>query len=131
MNDKASRPRRRRTRAEWTEIVARYRASGLDRDSFSAREGVEPGTLGWWSSRLASGAKAAVTGPRRSRSAERSFVPVRVVDSAPAPVLAPGAKHTAKRKTEENAPVELVLAHGMVIRLDTERLSERAMTRVA
>lgn len=42
----------RRSRAEWAEVVRRWRSSGLSRAEFAARLGVEPATLTWWSWRL-------------------------------------------------------------------------------
>lgn len=40
------------TREEWKRRVERWRASGLTAASFAAREGLNAGTLRWWSSQL-------------------------------------------------------------------------------
>ena len=39
-------------RSEWVRTVQRWRRSGLTSSEFSAREGLNAGTLLWWSSRL-------------------------------------------------------------------------------
>jgi hypothetical protein len=38
----------REPRIMWERRVARWAKSGLSREEFAAREGVKPGTLGWW-----------------------------------------------------------------------------------
>jgi hypothetical protein len=42
----------RATRTEWAGRVRRWRTSGLPAREFSAREGLNPATLRWWSSQL-------------------------------------------------------------------------------
>lgn len=44
--------RRKRTRAEWTKVIARYRASGQTAEVFAAKHGLAVSTLRWWSSEL-------------------------------------------------------------------------------
>lgn len=46
--------RRKRTRAEWTKVIARYRASGQTAEVFAAKHGLTLSTLRWWSSELRS-----------------------------------------------------------------------------
>jgi transposase-like protein len=48
-----SRPvQRRRSRAEWTELVRALEGSGLSVGRFAAERGLAPNTLAWWRSRL-------------------------------------------------------------------------------
>lgn len=47
------------TRSKWEAAVRRWRASGLTARQFAAREGLNPATLRWWSSRLSQPAPAA------------------------------------------------------------------------
>lgn len=63
--------KKRRTAQEWSEVVARWRASGKPAEAFAKSEGCHPRTLSWWASRLGKSAKAA----------SPSFAPVVVVDS--------------------------------------------------
>lgn len=60
----------RRTRNEWTKLVAEWRASGNTCKAFCSRRGIKPGRLKWWAWTLASDAKLS--------KAPVSFVPVRV-----------------------------------------------------
>lgn len=129
MNQRTVKTRRRR-RADWVVLVERYRASGLDRETFSTREGVKPGTLGWWVSRLRRGTdtKEGRASPMAvPRSA--SFIPVRVVVASTPPSSPVAAVGVDPAQT--GARVELVLSHGAVLRVDPEWLSERGMARVA
>lgn len=114
---------RRRNRAEWIEMVGRYQASGLDRVTFCAGEGVNPGTFGWWSCKLSREGAVAVAS---SQAVVRTppFMPVRVLGRASAAPL-------IVRSKESTCCVELTLSHGAVLRLDPERLSERGIVRVA
>ena len=104
---------------DWALLVERYRASGLDRESFAEREGVQAGTLSRWASRLhrEAGRKRTTkkVGPRSAR-----FLPVRVVAAPPPPSM-----------TQDGFLVEVSLSHGAVLRLNPERLSEHGMVRLA
>lgn len=104
-------------------MVGRYQASGLDRVSFCAEEGVNPGTFAWWACKL--GREGAVALGRSGAAAKApSFLPVRVLGRAsPTPSMV--------RSEESACCVELTLSHGAVLRLDPERLSERGIARVA
>ena len=42
----------RRTRGEWSKLVAEYRKSGQSAAQFASRRGLNPRTLAWWGSRL-------------------------------------------------------------------------------
>lgn len=114
---------RRHNRAEWIEMLGRYRASGLDRASFCAGEGVNPGTFAWWVYKLdregstAVALSGAVAGPL-------PFIPVRVMG---------GTSSTPPIVTSEESTccIELTLSRGAILRLDPERLSERGIARVA
>lgn len=115
---------RRRTRPEWLEMVGRYRASGLDRASFCAGEGVDPGTFAWWTRKL--GREGSLAAPSaQSKTGAPPFLPVRVTGrtaSAVGPTLG---------TVEAACCVELMLSRGAVLRLDPERLSELGIARVA
>ena len=114
---------RRRNRAEWIEMVGRYQASGLDRASFCAGEGVNPGTFAWWACKLGREGSVAVASSRVVASTPR-FMPVRVLGrTSSAPLIA--------RSEESPCCVELTLSHGAILRLDPERLSEHGIARVA
>ena len=114
---------RRRSRAEWIEMVGRYQASGLDRVSFCAGEGANPDTFAWWSCKLSREGAVAVV-PSRAAASKQPFMPVRVVGRAsPAPLIVSSERSACC--------VELALSHGAVLRLDPERLSERGIVRVA
>lgn len=43
---------KRRTRAEWLEIVSRWKSSGVDAAVFAARNRIKVSTLRWWGSEL-------------------------------------------------------------------------------
>jgi len=67
------RKRQRRSRSEWTKLVAQWRASGLSQRAFAGRKGLAPASLSWWVSRL-----------RREAPEQRTLVAVDVVEDAPA-----------------------------------------------
>jgi len=46
------RKRRRRSRSEWTKLVAQWRASGLSQRVFAGRKGLASASLSWWVSCL-------------------------------------------------------------------------------
>lgn len=85
----------RKTAAEWSKLVEKWRRSKLSAREFATREGVAPSTLAWWKWRL---------GTRTDRSAQIAVVPVEVV-----PVRAPRTAET---------PVEVVLGD-VVVRVRT------------
>lgn len=41
---------KRRSRAEWRELVQEYRASGQNREAFARKRGLNVSTLSWWTS---------------------------------------------------------------------------------
>src|SRR4051812_49027294 len=58
----------RESREVWEKRVARWRDSGLSAREFAAEVGINPGTLGWWSSRLRQGEPGeAASAPHRRR----------------------------------------------------------------
>jgi hypothetical protein len=67
---------RRRSRAEWAQLVAAWRRSGESGGSFAARRGVVEGTLRWWAWRL-EGEGGADVG---DRTGSVSLVPLRLVE---------------------------------------------------
>lgn len=40
------------SRVQWQKRVAQWKRSGLTAEDFAAQQGLNPGTLRWWSSRL-------------------------------------------------------------------------------
>lgn len=82
--------RRRRTAAEWGEIVREQRRSGVSVAKFAATRGLNPHTLQWWRSHL------------RDRPLERESKPA-FIEIASAPPAVPGA-------------VEAVLPGGVIVR---------------
>jgi transposase len=54
---------RRETRDAWAARVKKWRDSGLSAREFARREGINDGTLQWWSSRLGRDAKGAAATP--------------------------------------------------------------------
>ena len=70
--------RPKRSRAEWTRVVAKYRASGLTAEAFANRHDLNVSTLRWWSAEIGS-ASASVPAlrelvvEREVGAADRSF----------------------------------------------------------
>jgi transposase-like protein len=81
---------RHRNRAEWAELTARWRQSGLLATEFARREGLNPNTFAYWRSQL-----------RHKPVTDAPFALVRVRTSLPA------------------APLELVLPDGLLLRIPT------------
>ena len=83
------------SRAQWKQRVAQWKKSGLTAEVFGAQQGLNPGTLRWWSSAL-----------RRpvARAAGVGFARLVPTDSAPVRSAAP-------------APLDIVLASGRVVRV--------------
>jgi hypothetical protein len=102
--------RLRRKAADWRALVEACERSGLSRAAFAEREGIHPGTFGFWASRLA---------PRRSRSSRGTkvavpsgFVPVQIgTRGARGAEVMNGKVPTSKR-------VEVVLGNGRRVRFD-------------
>lgn len=65
--------RQRRSRAEWTKLVAEAQASGLTQCGFAEARGLSAQTLSWWVSRL-----------RRENRRDAKLVAVDVVEDAAA-----------------------------------------------
>jgi hypothetical protein len=69
-------------RAEWTQRIRRWRASGLTAREFAEREGLHERSLTWWKWKLGSAVSDSAV------SASTTFLPVHVVDLSPARVPA-------------------------------------------
>jgi transposase len=69
----------RRNAAQWAELVAKWKRSGLTAKKFGAREGVRPKSLSWWSWRL--GRSEVISDESAaSKTALPAFLPVHVVE---------------------------------------------------
>lgn len=94
------------SRAEWTGRVARWEASGLSATAFAGRERLDPKRLVWWRWKLRTSSPP--TPPTPPRPSPLDFLPVRVVEAAPAAVSAPPIAVS---------PIEIVLPNGRVVRV--------------
>ena len=65
-------------RAEWTQRIQRWQASGLTAREFAQREGLRAQSLVWWKWKLGSAVSDSAV------SAPTTFLAVRVIDSSPA-----------------------------------------------
>ena len=63
--------RTRRTREQWTELVAESDKSELTRRAFAQQRGISPTTLSWWACRL-----------RREAREQAALVPVEIVEDS-------------------------------------------------
>jgi hypothetical protein len=83
------------SRAQWKRRVAQWKKSGLTAEVFGAQQGLNPGTLRWWSSAL-----------RRpvARAAKVGFARLVPLDPAPA-------------RPAEPATLDVVAASGRVVRV--------------
>ncbi len=88
---------RRRSRDEWREVIADWRASGLSCAEFAQLHGLNRNTLAWWRSELG----------REASSTRLSLVPVRTTAVA------------AK-------PLEVELPAGIVVRIPIDADIDRA-----
>jgi len=73
-----SKPGRRRSAAEWAQLVNTWQASGRELRDFATSRGVVPERLSWWKWRLGTQAARAASPPEKLR-----LVPVQV-EHAPA-----------------------------------------------
>ena len=85
-------------RAEWTQRIQRWQASGLTARQFGAREGLSERSLAWWKWKLGSAA------PSPAGPSATTFLPVHVVDLLPRPAPAADA-------------FEIALPNGRVVRV--------------
>jgi transposase-like protein len=105
--DRSTSSRRRRSAAEWAEIVAAWKRSGLTAREYAQRHGLVAGTLLWWSSQgarraaepkgqhapspvtpaVAPSPAAKARGANTRASHPVTFLPVRVKDDSPASAL--------------------------------------------
>ena len=68
--------RGRQTAAEWSKVIAHWRASGETSKVFAARHGLNAGTLLWWSARLPK--EQVGIKPAKPRGRGAAFTEVRV-----------------------------------------------------
>jgi transposase len=109
---KQARKRARRSRAEWTVEVGRWRRSGQSAADYAKAHDLDKGTLGWWGTRLRADANAAAA-PRPVR--EPAFLAVRVSDAQ--------AHETPARPVDTE--LEVVLANGRRVRIAGDFDAER------
>lgn len=105
---------KRRTAAEWSEIVKRWRASGLSAREYAERHGLVSATLSWWGARVeASRTSLPVRTAAKRSAADRSssFTELRVVSRG------------------EPAVIEVSGPRGLVVRVRGE-VEEQALVRV-
>lgn len=81
MRSRQHAPSRRRSAAEWTQLVAEFHAGGLSPEQFAASRGIPLARLRWWKWHLGSGQHSP------SNADELRLLPV-VFEPAPAPVPA-------------------------------------------
>jgi hypothetical protein len=95
--------RARRTRAEWTVEVARWRKSGLGSAEYATQRGLKRGTLLWWSRQV--GAVSVADGPVGAAGVKPvTFVPLRV------------REEHAEVSTGQGA-IEVILRNGRRVRI--------------
>ena len=104
----------RRSPEEWRALVEVCDQSGLSRRAFVEREGLQPHTFAWWSTRLSPKQSRATRAPRGVALAPAHFVPVRVSAGR-----GQEQGRAARRQTEvaEATPtIEVVLSNGRRVR---------------
>jgi hypothetical protein len=102
-------PTLRRRADDWATEVTAWKKSGQTAEAYARGRQMHPSTLRWWASRLARSASADAPAPRTAAGAAVTFLPLRVVASAPAPTEASGALRA-----------EVVLPGGRSVRLRDE-----------
>ena len=96
--------RARRTRAEWTAEVGRWRKSGLGSAEYATQRGLQRGTLLWWSRQI--GAVSVTEGAVAAAAVKSvTFVPVRV------------REEHAEAKSTAQGTIEIVLCNGRRVRI--------------
>lgn len=98
---------KRRTAAQWAEVVKRWKESELSSGAFAKREGLNARTLVWWSSELRRRGKGKQR-TRRSRRSSPAFSDVRVVQQ---PTAQPAAA-----ASEPVSSIEVQSRSGRVVR---------------
>lgn len=96
--------RARRTRAEWTVEVGRWRKSGLGSAEYATQRGLKRGTLLWWS-RQVGVASDVDGGATKTAAASVTFVPLRVRE-----------EHVGS-KSPEQGTIEIILCNGRRVRV--------------
>ena len=107
---------KRRTAAQWAEVVKRWKDSGLSSKDFAKREGLNARTLVWWSSELRRrGKRKRPARPPRRRSSA-AFSEVRVVQRSTPQPAAPAAGAPASSIEVQSRSGRVVRAVGAVDR---------------
>lgn len=103
----ARRGKARRTAQQWSEILERWKASGLRAQEFGEQHGIKAKTLWWWKWKLDS---CMSDGPRTGKASEDAprFLPIRVVDRAEAPLTAAPVC---------GAPIEIIIDERRTVRV--------------
>lgn len=91
----------------WRRIVARQEQSGLTQAAFCRREGLKKNALSWWARELRKrdGDRAPTKVSHRPKAKRASFIPVRVIQTAP---------------RNGTSPVEVLTRSGHVVRLQPD-----------
>lgn len=108
---------KRRTAAQWAEVVKRWKDSGLPSKAFAEREGLNARTLVWWSSELRrrDKRKRRPARPARRRSSS-AFSEVRVVQRPTPQPATPAAGAPASSIEVQSRSGRVVRAVGAVDR---------------
>ncbi|QDV39465.1 IS66 family insertion sequence element accessory protein TnpA [Tautonia plasticadhaerens] len=112
MARRTGKPRDPSRERAWRRTMAEHARSGLSIAAFCRREGLTPHSFRWWRQELARRDRQATTdgvdqvpGPSTDLVVRSAFLPVRVVQDAPEPVL-------------ERVPIEIVLPEGPTVRVN-------------
>lgn len=92
---------RRRSAAEWAQLVRAWERSGQSREQFARARGVSPATLGWWRWRLAG---EPVERKRAAIEPAVGLVPVEIVEDG-------------SRERAHSAAIELTTPDGHAVRV--------------
>jgi hypothetical protein len=96
--------RARRTRAEWTAEVGRWRKSGLGSAEYATQRGLKRGTLLWWSRQI--DAVSVADGAAGAAAVKPvTFVPLRV------------REEHAEAKSTGQGTIEVILCNGRRVRI--------------
>lgn len=106
---------KRRTAAQWAEVVKRWKDSELSSKDFARREGLNARTLVWWSSELRRRGKRRRPARPQQRSSP-AFSEVRVVQPSTPQPAAPAAGAPASSIEVQSRSGRVVRAVGAVDR---------------
>jgi hypothetical protein len=107
MQNMATKPERRarRSRAEWTAEVVRWRKSGLGSAEYAATRELKRSSLLWWSSQV--GASAVDRTAKRVSASSTAFVPLRVRED----------KSDGEGVASGRGSIEVILSNGRCVRV--------------